>query len=156
MSILVLRPDSWNFPLILHVGGAMAMVGCLILAAGALALAARTTVPAEGASLTRFGFRTLLWAAIPTYLVMRIGAEWLYTKEFNGDNDPAWVGIGYITSDSGALLLIIGTILTGIASRKLGHDPERRTVLGRVGAALLALLLVSFTIAIWAMTTKPS
>jgi hypothetical protein len=29
-------------------------------------------------------------------------------------------------------------------------------VLGRVGAALLALLLVSFTIAIWAMTTKPS
>jgi hypothetical protein len=156
MSILVIRPDSWNFPLILHVAGAMVMVGTLILAAGALMLAARSAAPADGAALTRFGFRTLLVAAIPSYIVMRVAAEWIYSKEFNGSNDPGWVGIGYITSDSGALLLLIGTILTGIASRKLGRDPERRTVLGRVGVVLLALLLVSFTVAIWAMTTKPS
>ena len=34
---------------------------------------------------------------------MRIGAEWIYSKEQLDDlpDDPAWVGIGFITADGG-------------------------------------------------------
>ena len=35
---------------------------------------------------------------------MRIGAEWIYSKEFGDvEDDPAWIGIGYMTADIGLL-----------------------------------------------------
>ena len=35
---------------------------------------------------------------------MRIGGQWIGSKEnfVDGDNDPNWLGIGYITADAGA------------------------------------------------------
>ena len=40
MSVIAtIRPDSWNLPLLLHVGGAMVLVGALVLAASALVFA---------------------------------------------------------------------------------------------------------------------
>jgi uncharacterized membrane protein len=42
MSMLAaIRPDSWNFPLLLHVFGAMVLVGGLVTAVTALILGSR-------------------------------------------------------------------------------------------------------------------
>ena len=143
-----IRPDSWNVPLFLHVLGAMLLVGAVIAAAGAL------LTPAGGgdpAGLRRFAFRTLLLAALPSYILMRIGAEWLYSKEFgDSDDDPAWIGIGYITADIGALLFLVALACAGVASWK---SKER---LGRASGVIVAIALVGWLVAVWAMGAKPS
>jgi hypothetical protein len=38
-ALAVIRPDSWNFPLFLHVLGAMILVGATLTAGSALAFA---------------------------------------------------------------------------------------------------------------------
>lgn len=149
------RPDSWNVPLFLHVLGAMVLVGALATAALMLILGWRRGAP----SWTRLAFRTLLLGALPAYVLMRVGAQWTYSREHidAGGDDPAWVGIGFITSDAGALLLLVSLILTGLAARKLRRDAEAGTsTLGRVAAAIVVVLIAAYVVAIWAMTTKPA
>ena len=101
MTFLLIRPDSWNVPLFVHVAGAMVVTAAVVAAIGALVLAWRATGE-HRAALTRFAFRTLLFAGIPAWFVMRIGAEWIYSKEYSGDNDPSWVGIGYAIASRAA------------------------------------------------------
>jgi phosphoglycerol transferase MdoB-like AlkP superfamily enzyme len=142
-----IRPDSWNSPLFLHVLGAIVLVATVIAASVAL-LAPGVVDPA---GLRRFAFRSLLFVGLPAYIVMRIGAEWLYSKEFgDSDDDPAWIGIGYITADIGAILFLIALIGAGIASAK---SKDR---LGRVAGVLVAIALVGWLVAVWAMGAKPS
>ncbi len=151
--LALIRPDSWNFPLFLHVLGAMVLVGSLITAALAVLLGWRRDTRA----LTRVAFRTLLLGALPGYIVMRIGAQWIYSKEgFSGGNDPTWVGIGYITADPGGLVLLISLILTGVAARRLQRTDSGTSTLGRVGGALTLILVAAYVVTIWAMTTKPA
>ena len=43
--------------------------------------------------------------ALPGWFVMRIAAQWAYSKEWLGrvaDDEPAWIGIGYITAEPAA------------------------------------------------------
>jgi hypothetical protein len=159
MIALAIRPSDWNFPLLLHVGGAMVAVGTLITVAGVLLLAMRGREPVEVAGLTRFGFRTLLYVGIPSYLVMRLAAEWIASKEGYGgssSNDPTWLGVGYITADGSFVLIVISTILAGLAARRLRRNPASTTRLGSVAAVLIGLIVIILTVAVWAMTTKPS
>src|SRR6185436_19449234 len=103
-------PDSWNFPLLLHVFGAMVLVGAAAL--GSVAALSSGHSP-ESPFLRRVAFRSFLIVALPAYIVMRVGAEWMYSKEFGeGVDDPTWIGIGYITADGGALLLLITLIVS--------------------------------------------
>ena len=88
----------------------MILVGGLLAGVSALALA-RGDV-----RLQRLGYRALLAVALPGYIIMRVGAEWIYDREgWNDDNAPAWIGIGYIVADLGAALLLIG-LVTGASS----------------------------------------
>jgi hypothetical protein len=154
--ILSIRPDSWNFPLLLHVGGAMLLVAAIAVAAVAFIQSWRTTEPEAAAGLFRFGALTLFFAALPSYIVMRASAEWILSRESLGNSTASWIDIGHATGDGGGLILIISLILTGVALRRTrrgGGDPGW---LGRVGGALALLLLVVYVIAIWAMTTKPT
>lgn len=149
MSVLAdIRPDSWNFPLFLHVLGAILLVATVIAAAGAL------LTPAGGGDpvgLRRFGFRALLFAGLPSYVLMRVGGEWLYSKEFgDSDDDPAWVGIGYITADVGAVLFLVALVCAGIASSR---SKER---LGKASGVIVAIALVGWLVAVWAMGAKPT
>ena len=47
---------------------------------------------------------------------------------FSGDNDPTWIGIGFIVADVGllVLLLTIGLRLLVAALRQAGRRPYRR------------------------------
>jgi hypothetical protein len=149
---LALRPDAWDLALFVHVVGAMVLVGAALLAGVALAGGMRAAGSGQGATLTRFGFRTLLVGALPAFIVMRIGAEWIASKE--DLEDPAWIGVGYITSDGGAVLLIAGLITAGIAQRRAGRG-EAASGLTRAATILSLLLLAALLVALWAMSTKP-
>lgn len=145
ISVLAtVRPDSWNLPLFVHVLGAMILVGGLLTGASAIAFARRD------ARFLRLGYWTLLLVALPGYIVMRIGAEWLYSKGFDDvDDEPTWLGIGYIVADLGLLIFVIALVLAGVASWK------RHSGLGKAAGILGALLLVGMVVAVWAMGAKP-
>jgi hypothetical protein len=75
--VAAIRTDAWNFPLLVHVLGAMLLVGALVLAGSALLFAWR----GGDASLVRLGYRSLLLGALPAWVLMRVGAEWIASKE---------------------------------------------------------------------------
>ncbi len=147
--LAVVRPGDWNLPLLVHVAGAMLLVGALVVVAATTAAALRR--PDGGAVLMRLSFRTLLLGALPAYLVMRVGAEWVASKELGGA-EPTWVGIGYGVADGGLLLSLIATVLAWRAARRATGDPGG---MGRAVLGLSGLLLVAYVVAIWAMTAKP-
>ena len=108
MSILAAhRPDSWDFPLFVHIVGVVVLVGGVVTAAALLGFARGDT------KLLRLGYWTLVALALPGYIVLRIGGEWL-NKKYNdlpeGVDDPTWLTIGYIVADLGALLLLASLI----------------------------------------------
>ena len=150
------RPSEWGLPLFVHVLGAMVLVGALVLAIVYL-------VPAwRGGSLegVTSGFRVLLYAALPSFLVMRVAAEWVAHEEgysdLPDDAIPDWIGIGYITADASALFLIISLIVGGIALRRARRgDGGTGSTSTRVVTVLVSIMLVAYLVAIWAMTTKP-
>ena len=147
-----IRPDEVNFPLFLHVFGAMLLVGTLFAVALATVLAWRR--PDDAVGLTRFSLLTLLMGVLPAYILMRIGAQWTESKEnFPDDFDPAWLGIGYITADAGALLVLISLILGAVGLRKLRSGSVG---FGRAVGVICILLLAAYIVAVWAMTAKPT
>jgi hypothetical protein len=146
------RPTDWNFPLFVHVLGAMILVGGLLAGASTLAFARGNE------RLLRIGYWTLLAVALPGYVVMRIGAEWLYVREGwddlpEGVDEPGWLGIGYIVADLGALLTLIALILGGIGVRRL-RDGRGHGLLKAV-MVIAWLVLAAAVVAIWAMSGKP-
>jgi hypothetical protein len=154
MTYLIIRPDSWNLPLFVHVAGAMAVTAAVVIAVAALALAWRATGE-ERAAITRFAFRTLLFAGVPAWFVMRIGAAWIYSREpYTGKNDPNWVGIGFSTAEPSGVLILLATILTWLGLRRLRSGGGGGLV--KAGTVLASLVTVLYVIAIWAMTTKPT
>lgn len=154
-DLATIRPDDWNLALFAHILGAMVVVGAIVLALVYLAAAWRGNSPES----LRAGFRTLLYGAIPGYIVMRGGAEWIYAKEGldNAPSDPTWIGLGYAVADAGLLFLLIATVVTGLASRRARAEPEAapRTTGVRISATLCGVLLAAYVVAVWAMTTKP-
>lgn len=156
--LAAIRPDSWNFPLLLHVLGASLLLGALITAVTAQLLAWKRQAPADLLPLARLSFRTLLFVAIPSWFLMWLGALWTASREGldDLDKDPAWLVIGYSTAEPGGLLLLISTILAGIGARKLGRsNGERGGMLVRVATVLAVLLVIAYVIAVWAMSAKP-
>ena len=157
MSVLAtIRPDDWNLPLLLHVLGAMLLVGGLVTAVTALVLGWRR----DSRWYSRTGFWSLLAVALPSWILMRIAGQWVESKgDYAEGNEPAWLGIGYLTAEAGGLLLLISIVLTGIGMRRLRpveRDVETRTsVLVRIGTVLATALLLAYVVAMWAMTAKP-
>jgi uncharacterized membrane protein len=151
--LAAIRPDEWDLALFVHVLGAMVMVGSLAVAAWYL-FAARRDGSLEA---VRFGFRSLLLAALPSFVVMRVGAQWIADEEGLADSDAAWIGIGYAVSDMGALLVVIATGVAWLALRRSrraeGAAGDNRGA--AVAAWLVAILIAAYVVAIWAMTTKP-
>ena len=146
------RASDWKLPLFLHISGAMLLVGALALAAVSLIAAWRSNSPA----LIRLGYKTLFWGALPGYIVFRVGAEWIVSKEHLSDSKLSWIDIGYSVSDAGFLLLIISLIIGGIGIRRMNRGEQPSPTAARIVTGLVSLVLVAYLVAVWAMTTKPA
>ena len=152
MSVLAaIRPDSWNFPLFVHVFGAMILVGGLVTSASVLGFAR-----GETRSL-RLGYWSLLALALPGWIVMRVGAEWISSKEgwdeLPESAEPDWLGIGYLTADAGGLILLVSLILGGVGVDRLREG--KGSGLLKATLVLSLVLLAVYLVAVWAMTGKP-
>ena len=154
MTLLAsIRPDDWNLPLFLHILGAMTLVGALALVVLSLASARG----ADSAAGLRVAYRALLLAAIPSWIVMRLSAQWIADKEGLTDLDepPAWVDIGFVTSEPTLLLLIAATVCAGIAARRAREGGRAFGGLNKTALVLVSITLAAYVLAIWAMSTKP-
>lgn len=151
MSVLAaIRPDSWNYILLLHVAGAMILVGGTLTAASALVLAR------GDARLLRLGYWSLLAVGLPGYVLMRVGAQWVASKEgfdAEGAPEPAWLGIGYTVADGTFVLLLVALIVGGIGVRRLRTG--KGTWLLKATMAISLVLLAAYLVAVWAMSGKP-
>ena len=156
-SVAAVRPDDWNLPLFVHVLGAMAVMGTLLLAALLAFESRRQRDSAAAAPLRRATFRALLLGVLPSYLVMRIAAQWAYSAEGFGEteDEPAWLEIGYATTDGGALFLLIALVLSGVAVRRARTEPAGGATLTRISGGIAWLLLGLYVVVVWAMTVKP-
>jgi hypothetical protein len=152
--LAAVRPDSWDFAVLVHVAGAMILVGGLVTAAGAGILGWRDAT----GGLRRFAALTLFAVALPGWIIMRVGAEWIYSKEGWDDVpdklQPTWLGIGNFTADVGGIVLLIALILGGIGVRQARSGGG--TALLRASTLLAAILVAVYVVAVWAMGGKPS
>jgi hypothetical protein len=148
------RPDSWDLPLFVHILGAMVLVGALTLSAVSLIAAWRS----GSAPLTKLGFMSLFYGAIPGYILMRGGAQWIAHKEGldNDKVDLSWINIGFSVSDLGFVLLVVALVIGGIAVRRINRgEGGTPSVSARIATGLVSLFLIACLVAVWAMTTKP-
>jgi hypothetical protein len=146
------RPDSWDFPLFLHVLGAMILVGGLVAGASALGYA-RGEV-----KFLRLGYWALLAVSLPGWVLMRAGAEWIYTREGwddlpEGVDNPGWLDTGRLISDAGGLILLVSLVAGGIGVYRLRAG--KGSGLLRVTLVLALVLLAAYVVAVWAMAAKP-
>ena len=101
--------------------------------------------------LSKAAFRTMLALAVPSWLVMRLAGEWIYSKEgFDGKNDPNWVGVGFVVGDLGLLILLLGTGFAFWWARRPDSSWQPRVV-----GVLAPLYLLALAFAWWVMTAKP-
>jgi hypothetical protein len=156
-ALAAIRPDEWNLPLLIHVLGAMILVGGIVTTATAQFLGWRRPAPNDALSLARVASRALLFVAIPGWIVMRIGAEWIASEEgLEGERLPDWVDVGYVTADLGGGLLLVATLLAWFASWRLGRSGAASAWPTRISSVLVTVALVGYLVAVWAMTSKPS
>jgi hypothetical protein len=149
--VATVRPHGWDFPLFLHVLGAMILVGGLLTGAACLGLAR------GDARFLRLGYRSLLAVALPGWFLMRLGAQWIASKEgwtAKGVPTPRWLDIGFVLADAGGLILLISLIVGGIGVRRLRTG--KGSALLRSTLALSVVLLGAYVVAVWAMAGKPS
>jgi hypothetical protein len=147
-----MRSDSVNLALLVHVAGAMVLLGGLVTAA-AMAIAGWND---QSVTLRRLSYWTLLAVAFPGYIIMRIGAQWVESKEHldNLPDDPTWLGIGYITADGGALLLLIALILGGIGMRRQRSGGGGGLL--KASSVIATVLVAVYIVTVWAMGAKPT
>jgi hypothetical protein len=144
--LAAIRPDDWNFPLFLHVLSAMVLFAAVVLAVVSVAGSSQAGV--------RLGFRSLLIGAIPAWIAMRLSAQWIASEENlldEGVDTPAWVDIGFATSEGSLLFLVAATVCAGIAARR-----ERAGGLRTATVVLVAITIAAYVVALWAMSTKPT
>ena len=147
--VAAIRPHSIDFALLIHVLGAMVLVGAVLTAAAAGVLGWRDDSPV----LRRLSYRVLLVVALPAWFVMFIGALWTESKEHLDNADFAWLGIGHIGAEGGGLLLLISIILGGIGVRRSGAGGGSGLL--KASSVIAVFLCAVYVVAIWAMGAKP-
>ena len=141
--LALIRPDSWDFPLFLHVLGATVLVG-------AVATMVVLALASNGRPwLRRIGFRTMLAVVIPAWLLMRLPGQWEDSRSSIGDGE-GWLDVGYIVGDAGVVFLVLTTIVAWLAARRPDRRWPTRTV-----AVLAGIYLAALLVAMFAMSGKP-
>jgi hypothetical protein len=145
-----IRPHDIDFALLIHVLGAMALVGAVVTAAGAGVLGWRD----DSAALRRLSFRVLLVVALPAWFVMFVGALWTESKEHLDNASLTWLDIGHIGAEGGGLLLLIAIILGGLGVRRAGSGGGSGLL--KASSVIAVFLCALYVLAIWAMGAKPA
>jgi hypothetical protein len=146
VTVASLCGPTCGAPLFLHVLGATLLFGAL-LAVTTLGFASIRIVE-HGPLLRRVAFTTMLAGVWPSYILMRVGAQWVLSHEgLDNDNAPGWVGVGFLVSDVGIVVLLVLTLL--------GWLGLRRPRVGAWFAGLAAIYLVALGVAVFAMSAKP-
>ena len=149
-AVAAIRPDSWDFPLFLHVFGAMVLTGGLLTGASSLGFA-RGDV-----RYLRLGYWSLLAVSLPGWVLMRAGAEWIASREGwtkSGVPSPTWLDIGYLLADTGGVVLLVSLVVGGIGLYRLRQG--RGSGLLKTTLVLSIVLLAAYVVAVWAMSGKP-
>jgi hypothetical protein len=152
--LAAIRPDDQSFALLLHLVGATVVFGALLASATSLLLARGEP------RLLRLGYFSLLLVALPGLILLRLAGEWLYRlQDWNQLPDqidePAWLKIGFIVADWGGLLLLLALALGGIGVHRLGNG-KGGTLLLKATMLISLILILAYTVAVWAMTGKPN
>jgi hypothetical protein len=152
MSVVAaIRPDSWNFPLFLHVLGAMILVGGLLSGASTLGFAR------DDVRFLRLGYWSLLVVSLPGWVLMRIGAQWISSKEGWDDLpealEPRWLSIGGFIADVGGVVLLVSLLVGGVGVYRLREGKGSGLLRGTMILSLV--LLAAYVVAVWAMAGKP-
>lgn len=150
--VAVIRPENWEWPLFLHVAGALLLVGGLVVVVTAGAAAVGRDRIDEAAALRRFTFWMLVAVCLPAWILMRLAGEWVLDRE--GDPEASWIDIGFTIADTGLILLVVVAILSWFAARRTRGE-NRRPATALVALPLAAAYLAALFLAIWAMTAKP-
>jgi len=132
-------------PLFLHVLGAMLLFGSMLTATITSFSAWRRP---DLVILRNATFWSLVVVAVPAWLVTRIFAQVILSKEDDVYDDPTWVGIGFLATEGG-LLLLLGAIGATFWWRR-----SSKPAAGRIAAVLCGLYLVLLCIAWLAMSGK--
>ena len=150
--LAAIRPDDWNLPLLLHVLGAMLLVGGLVTALTALYLGWRR----DAAPFTRLGFRTLLLVAFPAWWLMRIPGEWIASKEDFGDEEPGLAR--HRIHDGRGRRPPPADLDHPHRDRRAPRQPATaaRAPYARVGTVLATIVLAAYVVTVWAMSAKPT
>lgn len=147
--LAAVRPESWNFPLFLHVLGAMLTFGATATVA-IVGFAGARADSDRRQWLRRLAFRIGLFVLVPSFVLMRVAAQWIAIKEYPDDaKTPGWLDVGFIITEPGAILVLVMLILAWLGARRADS---------RVGAAvpwLAAIYVVALGIAWFAMSAKP-
>jgi hypothetical protein len=146
--LALVRPDAWNLPLFLHVLGAMLAFGSIATVA-IVGFAGHRAEGERALWLRRLDFRIALFALVPAWLMMRVAGQWIDSKEFPNGNEPGWVGVGFLVSDVGALVILVLLILAWLARR----SAESRIAI--VVPWLATLYALALGAAWFAMSAKP-
>lgn len=90
-------------------------------------------------------------------MLMRIGAQWIFSKEGWDDlpenAEPGWLTTGAIVADAGGLILVVSLIVGGVGVYRL-RDGKGAGLL-KVTLVLSLVLLAAYVVAVWAMAGKP-
>ena len=134
MTVLAYSGPFW--PLFVHVLGAMFLFGAVLAA-----------FVASIAGQRRAAFQSLL-VAIVSWIVMRAGAEWVYSKGYSAVKSQTWLKLGMNIADGGLIVLLLALAAAYWSTRRPG---ER---LARITTGLCAVYLVLLAVAWLAMAGK--
>ncbi len=153
MNVFVesIRPNDWDWVLLLHVSGAMILVGGTLTAASALVFAR------GDAQLLRFGYWSLLAVGLPGYVLMRVGAEWLASKEgYHGRRRArAHVDRDRVRASRTSACLSSSSRSSSAGSASAACGAGKGTALLKTTMVISVILLAAYIVAIWAMAGKP-
>ena len=154
MSLAIVRSGTWEWALFFHVLGALLLVGGLFTVAVTAVLADRRRQLESTIALRRLSLRAFLFLVIPSFVLMRVAAEWVRSEDGFAD-DTDWIGIGYMISDAGVLVLVVLGILAWRSLRQAERRGQTTPLIARTFTVLAPLYLLALLVAVWAMTTKP-
>lgn len=152
--LAAIRPGEQDFALLLHLVGAT-------VAFGAIVASATCVVRSRGdLRLLRLGYFSLLYVALPGWILMRLAGQWLFNLQHwdtvEGQvGQQAWLTIGFIVADWGGILFLVALALGGVGIARLRRGEEGAGLL-RAMTIIALILAVAYAVAVWAMTGKPS